>query len=53
MKQLLVESYMENYSNAVGFENINKVLIKNLISKLVDISYRKAGLKRQLFLLTN
>jgi DNA-directed RNA polymerase subunit beta' len=31
--------------NAVGFENINKVLNKKLISKLVDISYRKAGLK--------
>jgi len=29
----------------VGFENINKVLNKKLISKLVDISYRKAGLK--------
>jgi DNA-directed RNA polymerase subunit beta' len=30
----------------VGFENINKVLNKKLISKLVDISYRKAGLKK-------
>jgi len=29
----------------VGFENINKVLNKKLISKLVDISYRKAGFK--------
>ena len=29
----------------VGFDNINKVLNKKLISKLVDISYRKAGLK--------
>ena len=30
----------------VGFENINKVLNKELISKLVDVSYRKAGLKK-------
>ena len=30
----------------VGFENINKVLNKKLISKLVDISYRKADLKK-------
>ena len=30
----------------VGFENINNVLNKKLISKLVDISYRKAGLKK-------
>ena len=30
----------------VGFENINNVLNKKLVSKLVDISYRKAGLKK-------
>ena len=30
----------------VGFDNINNVLNKKLISKLVDISYRKAGLKK-------
>ena len=30
----------------VGFENINNVLNKKLISKLVDLSYRKAGLKK-------
>ena len=30
----------------VGFSNINNVLNKKLISKLVDISYRKAGLKK-------
>ena len=30
----------------VGFENINNVLNKKSVSKLVDISYRKAGLKK-------
>jgi len=30
----------------VGFENINDVLNKKSVSKLVDISYRKAGLKK-------
>ena len=30
----------------VGFNNINNVLNKKLISKLVDTSYRKAGLKK-------
>jgi DNA-directed RNA polymerase subunit beta' len=30
----------------VGFENINNVLNKKLVSKLVDLSYRKAGLKK-------
>ncbi len=30
----------------VGFENINQILTKKLVSKLVDISYRKAGLKK-------
>ena len=30
----------------VGFKNINNVLNKKLISKLVDTSYRKAGLKK-------
>ncbi len=30
----------------VGFENINNVLNKKTVSKLVDISYRKAGLKK-------
>jgi DNA-directed RNA polymerase subunit beta' len=30
----------------IGFENINNVLNKKLVSKLVDISYRKAGLKK-------
>ncbi len=30
----------------VGFENINQVLNKKAVSKLIDISYRKAGLKR-------
>ena len=30
----------------VGFSNINNVLNKKLISKLVDTSYRKAGLKK-------
>ena len=30
----------------VGFENINDVLNKKSISNLVDISYRKAGLKK-------
>ena len=29
----------------VGFDNVNKTLDKKLISKLIDISYRKAGLK--------
>jgi len=32
--------------NEVGFENINNVLNKKSVSKLVDISYRKAGLKK-------
>ena len=30
----------------VGFENINDVLNKKSVSKLIDISYRKAGLKK-------
>ncbi len=30
----------------VGFNNINNVLNKKSVSKLVDISYRKAGLKK-------
>ncbi len=30
----------------VGFKNINNVLNKKLVSKLVDTSYRKAGLKK-------
>tara|TARA_E500000081_G_scaffold91610_1_gene92649 strand:+ start:1678 stop:5862 length:4185 start_codon:yes stop_codon:yes gene_type:complete len=30
----------------VGFDNINNVLNKKSVSKLVDISYRKAGLKK-------
>ena len=30
----------------VGFKNINNVLNKKLVSKLVDLSYRKAGLKK-------
>ena len=30
----------------VGFKNINNVLNKKSVSKLVDISYRKAGLKK-------
>ncbi|MBR51368.1 MAG: DNA-directed RNA polymerase subunit beta' [Gammaproteobacteria bacterium] len=30
----------------VGFENINQVLNKKAVSKLIDISYRKAGLKK-------
>ena len=30
----------------VGFNNINTVLNKKTVSKLVDISYRKAGLKK-------
>ena len=30
----------------VGFENINNVLNKKSVSKLIDISYRKAGLKK-------
>ena len=30
----------------VGFKNINKVLNKKSVSELVDISYRKAGLKK-------
>ena len=30
----------------IGFENINKVLNKKSVSKLVDASYRKAGLKK-------
>ena len=30
----------------IGFENINKVLNKKSVSKLVDSSYRKAGLKK-------
>ncbi len=30
----------------VGFDNINKTLNKKSISKLVDISYRKGGLKK-------
>ena len=30
----------------VGFENINIVLNKKSVSKLIDISYRKAGLKK-------
>ncbi len=30
----------------VGFKNINDVLNKKSVSKLVDISYRKAGLKK-------
>ena len=30
----------------VGFDNINKTLNKKSISKLIDISYRKAGLKK-------
>ena len=30
----------------VGFDNINDVLNKKSVSKLVDISYRKAGLKK-------
>ncbi len=30
----------------VGFKNINKVLNKKSVSELVDISYRKAGLKQ-------
>ena len=30
----------------IGFENINNVLNKKSVSKLVDISYRKAGLKK-------
>ena len=30
----------------IGFENINKVLNKKSVSKLVDTSYRKAGLKK-------
>ena len=32
--------------NEVGFENINNVLNKKSVSRLVDISYRKAGLKK-------
>ena len=30
----------------VGFKNINNVLNKKSVSKLVDVSYRKAGLKK-------
>ena len=30
----------------VGFDNINKTLNKKSVSKLIDISYRKAGLKK-------
>ena len=30
---------------AVGFDNVNKTLDKKSVSKLIDISYRKAGLK--------
>ena len=30
----------------LGFENINQVLNKKAVSKLIDISYRKAGLKK-------
>jgi DNA-directed RNA polymerase subunit beta' len=29
----------------VGFDNVNKTLDKKSVSKLIDISYRKAGLK--------
>ena len=30
----------------IGFYNINKILNKKAVSKLIDISYRKAGLKK-------
>ena len=30
----------------IGFDNINKILNKKAVSKLIDISYRKAGLKK-------
>ena len=30
----------------VGFDNINKTLNKKTVSKLIDLSYRKAGLKK-------
>ena len=29
----------------VGFDNVNKTLDKKSVSNLIDISYRKAGLK--------